>query len=70
MEEYSGTISVQGKGSIHVVPDITRLEVLVESVFIDYDAAYKQAKDNAQWIVNAIVKLDVLAHGRGFSHAS
>ena len=50
MEEYLGTISVQGKGSIHVVPDITRLEVLVESVFTDYDAAYKQAKENAQWM--------------------
>jgi len=50
MDKYLGTISVQGKGSIHVVPDITRLEVLVESVFIDYDAAYKQAKDNAQWM--------------------
>ena len=44
------TISVDGRGSIHVVPDITRLEVCVESVFATYEDAYKQAKENAKWM--------------------
>lgn len=26
------TLTVSGKGSIHVVPDITRLEITIESV--------------------------------------
>ena len=43
-------ITVTGNGSIHVVPDVTRLEVKVESVFKTYDAAYQQAKENAKWI--------------------
>ena len=46
----NGTISVDGRGSIHVVPDVTRLEVSVESVFATYEDAYKQAKENAQWM--------------------
>ena len=44
------SISVKGYGRIHVVPDVTRLKVTVESVFSNYDAAYKQAKENAQWM--------------------
>lgn len=50
MSSNNGTISVQGRGSIHVIPDVTRLEVMVESVFIDYESAYKQARENAQWM--------------------
>ena len=50
MSNNNGTISVQGRGSIHVIPDVTRLEVMVESVFIDYESAYKQARENAQWM--------------------
>lgn len=46
----NGTIKVMGKGSIHVVPDVTRLEVSIDSVFTAYDAAYKQARENAQWM--------------------
>ena len=45
-----GTISVEGRGSIHVVPDVTRIEVCVESVFPTYEDAYKQAKENASWM--------------------
>lgn len=29
------TISVQGKGAIYVVPDVTRLEITIERVFPD-----------------------------------
>lgn len=32
-------ISVQGRGAIHVVPDVMRLEVRVQSVFPDYPHA-------------------------------
>ena len=34
----NGTISVTGTGRIHVVPDVTRLEVSVGSVFQTYEA--------------------------------
>ena len=44
------TINVTGNGSIHVVPDVTRLDVRVESVFKSYEDAYQQAKENAKWI--------------------
>ena len=39
------TISVQGKGAIHVVPDVTRLEVTIEQWFENYPKAYEQAKE-------------------------
>jgi uncharacterized protein YggE len=45
------TIAVTGKGSIHVIPDVTRLEVIIESVFKTYDDAYQQAKENSKWMV-------------------
>ncbi len=48
--DTKATINVTGNGNIHVVPDVTRLEVRVESVFESYDVAYQQAKENAKWI--------------------
>lgn len=48
------TIAVTGKGSIHVVPDVTRLEVIVESVFKTYEDAYHQAKENSKWMVQIL----------------
>ncbi len=47
-------ISVQGKGAIHVVPDVMRIEVVVKSVFPDYQQAYSQAKDNSGWMVKIL----------------
>lgn len=44
------TINVTGKGSIHVVPDITRLEVVIESLFQSYEDAYSHAKNNSEWV--------------------
>lgn len=44
------TISVQGKGAIHVVPDVTRIEVTIEQWFEDYESAYAQAKENSSWM--------------------
>lgn len=48
--DNKATINVTGNGSIHVVPDVTRLDVRVESVFKSYEDAYQQAKENAKWI--------------------
>ena len=39
------TITVTGRGAIHVVPDVTRLEVRIDSHFKTYQDAYDQAKD-------------------------
>lgn len=50
----NGTIKVSGQGSIHVVPDVTRLEVRIESVFTTYEKAYQQAKENAKWMANIL----------------
>lgn len=49
-----GTIAVTGRGNIHVVPDVTRLEVSVQSVFPTYEAAYQQAKENSKWMVQIL----------------
>ncbi len=48
------TISVQGKGSIHVVPDVTRLEITIQRVFQDYQKAFAQAKENSTWVVKIL----------------
>lgn len=48
------TISVTGKGSIHVVPDVTRLETTVSGWFKTYEEAYKQAKENSSWFVKIL----------------
>lgn len=47
-------ISVTGRGSIHVVPDVTRIEVRVEGVFDTYEQAYQKAKDNSSWMVKIL----------------
>jgi hypothetical protein len=47
-------ISVMGCGSIHVVPDVTRIEVCIESVFNTYEDAYAHAKENGTWIVKIL----------------
>lgn len=48
------TISVQGKGAIHVVPDVTRLEVTIRQWFESYEKAYSQAKENSAWMVKIL----------------
>ena len=47
-------ISVQGKGSVHIVPDVTRLQVIIDRWFIDYKKAYEQAKENSSWMVKIL----------------
>lgn len=48
------TITVTGRGSIHVVPDVTRLEITMKGVFDSYKTAYEKAKDNAAWLVKIL----------------
>ena len=48
------TIKVTGKGTIHVVPDVTRLTVDISTVFASYDEAYVNAKENAGWMVKIL----------------
>lgn len=39
-------ITVTGRGGIHVEPDVTRVELTLESLHDTYDEAYAQGKDN------------------------
>ena len=48
------TIKVVGTGSIHVVPDVTRLQINVQRVFKSYDEAYECAKQNSTWMVKIL----------------
>ena len=47
-------ITVTGKGCVHIVPDVTRLEVIVTGVYKTYEAAYCQAKENSSWMVKIL----------------
>ena len=48
------TITVTGRGAIHVVPDVTRLEITISSHFKSYQEAYDQAKENFSQIVKIL----------------
>ena len=48
------TITVTGRGAIHVVPDVTRLEVYISGRFETYQAAYDQAKENFSQMVKIL----------------
>ncbi len=48
------TIHVTGTGSIHVVPDVTRLQIDVRRVFKTYNEAYDCAKENSSWMVKIL----------------
>lgn len=48
------TIRVQGKGAIHVVPDVTRVEVSIQQWFESHSATYAQAKENSSWMVKIL----------------
>lgn len=53
-------ITVTGHGTVHVVPDITRIELSLVSIHDTYDAAYAQAKADVDRLHNIMdaVKLD------------
>lgn len=40
-------ITVSGKGSIHVEPDVVRLDLSLVSIHTTYEDAYAEAKSNA-----------------------
>ena len=48
------SISITGKGSIHVAPDVTRLETTIEQWFKTYEEAYTQARENSSWFVKIL----------------
>ena len=48
------TITVTGRGAIHVVPDVTRLEISIDSHFKTYQDAYDQAKVNFAQMVKIL----------------
>ena len=48
------TITVTGRGAIHVVPDVTRLEVYISGRFKTYQDAYDQAKENFAQMVKIL----------------
>lgn len=46
----SSIISLQGKGAIHVVPDVTRLTICISYRGADYNSAYSRGKENSEWV--------------------
>lgn len=50
----ANTIHVTGKGAVHIVPDVTRLQISVDRVYETYDDAYKKAKENSKWICDIL----------------
>lgn len=48
------TIAVEGRGAIHVVPDVTRLKVNIGQWFENYEKAYEQGKENSLWMVKIL----------------
>ncbi len=47
-------ISVQGIGRVHIVPDVTRLKVIVQQWFESYQKAYASAQENTTWMVKIL----------------
>lgn len=43
-------ITVTGEGAIHVVPDVTCVELTLQSIHDTYEDAYAQAKSNTEWL--------------------
>jgi len=54
MTNDNHTIKVTGRGTVHVTPDVTRLEVNITGVFKTYAAAYAQARENSMWLVKVL----------------
>lgn len=52
-------IIVTGCGTIHVVPDITRIELSLVSLHDSYDAAYAQAKADADRLQNIMKAVEL-----------
>lgn len=48
------TITVTGRGNIHIVPDVTRIELQIKCIFDTYDTAYKMAEENLKDIADVM----------------
>ena len=44
--EAEKLITVTGRGNIHIVPDVTRIEIKIKSIFQSYEIAYQMAEAN------------------------
>ena len=53
------TITVTGYGEIHVVPDVTRIELSLNSLHDTYEDAYNQAKSNIDKISEIMTEVDL-----------
>lgn len=54
--EAEKLITVTGRGNIHVLPDVTRVEVKIDSIFKSYDTAYQMAEANLKDIGEVMEK--------------
>ena len=54
-------ITVTGKGSIHVVPDVIRLQLALDSIHDTYEEAYSQAKGNTDRLTKIMEKVGLPA---------
>ena len=48
------TITVEGRGCVHVVPDVTRLDIKVKGLFKNYKVAYERAQQNSSMLVQVL----------------
>ncbi len=56
MENAEKLITVTGRGNIHILPDVTRVEVTINSIFRSYDTAYQMAEANLKDIGEVMKK--------------
>lgn len=56
MENAEKLITVTGRGNIHILPDVTRVEVKIDSIFRTYDTAYQMAESNLKDIGEVMEK--------------
>ena len=54
--EAEKLITVTGRGNIHILPDVTRVEVTIDSIFRTYDTAYQMAESNLKDIGEVMEK--------------
>lgn len=53
----ANVIRVTGRGAIHVVPDVTRLDLKLVSLHDTYDDAYAQAKSNTEKLAKIMTEV-------------
>lgn len=54
--ETEKIITVTGRGNIHILPDVTRLQVMLCSLFSSYETAYQMAAANLQDIAEVMTR--------------